>query len=197
MNMSVKNSNRTALKLFVVAMAMFGFGYALVPLYNVMCEIAGINGKTGTISSEEAGRLTVDSGRLVTVEFDTNVNGDLPWGFRPAVGKVKVQPGKVTDVIFVVENNTDREIVGQAIPSVAPHQASLYFKKTECFCFTQQTLAPRERKEMLVRFVVDSKLPGSISTLTLSYTFFPAPGEHKTAHQPENVESTADKNTNI
>ena len=197
MKMDGKGTKRTTIKLFIVAGAMFGFGYALVPLYDVMCKVAGINGKTGTITSAEAGLLTVDNNRTVTVEFDTNINGDLPWEFRAAVNKIKVQPGKVTDVIFVAENKSDREIVGQAIPSVAPQQASLHFKKTECFCFTQQTLAPRERKEMLVRFVVDSDLPASISTLTLSYTYFPAPGEHKTAQQPENSKVPAEKQTNI
>ena len=197
MTINARNTNRTAIKLFIVTVAMFGFGYAMVPLYNVMCKVAGINGKTGTITTEEAGRLTVDSKRMVTVEFDTNINGDLPWEFKPAVAKVKVQPGRMNDAIFVVENNSNQEIVGQAIPSVAPQLASLHFKKTECFCFTQQTLAPHERREMLVRFVVDSELPDTISTLTLSYTFFPAPGKHNTAQQLENLQSTADKNTNI
>lgn len=197
MTTMVKNSNRTAVKLFVVTVAMFGFGYALVPIYNIMCEITGINGKTGTISSAEAGNLAVDSSRVVTVEFDTNINGELPWGFRPAVNMVRVQPGEIADVLFIVENKTDREITGQAIPSVAPQQASLHFKKTECFCFTQQTLAPRERREMLVRFVVDSDLPGSISTMTLSYTFFQAPGDNKTAQQTRNEETAVRAQTNI
>lgn len=193
----VKNSRRTAVKLFMVTLAMFGFGYALVPLYNVLCEITGINGKTGTISSVEASKLTVDSSRVVTVEFDTNINGELPWGFRPAVNRVRVRPGKVAEVLFIVENKTDRAITGQAIPSVAPQQASLHFKKTECFCFTNQTLAPRERREMLVRFVVDSDLPGSISTMTLSYTFFQAPGENKTAQQTGNEQTAMRAQTNI
>jgi len=174
-------TSRTAGKLAILAIAMFGFGYALVPLYNVFCDITGLNGKTGTIAQEEASKLVTDIDRLVTVEFDTNVNGALPWTFQARAQKLKVHPGEIADAIFVVENNSDRLIVGQAIPSVAPAQASLYFNKTECFCFTKQTLAPHERREMLVRFVVDSELPRKISTLTLSYTFFLAPDSNETA----------------
>lgn len=180
-----QGTTRTAGKLAIVAMAMFGFGYALVPLYNVFCDITGLNGKTGTIAQEEASKLVTDINRLVTVEFDTNVNGALPWTFQAQAQRLKVHPGEIADAIFVVENNSDHPIVGQAIPSVAPAQASLYFNKTECFCFTKQTLAARERKEMLVRFVVDSELPRKISTLTLSYTFFLVPDSNET------VESSA------
>ena len=171
----------TAGKLALVAVAMFGFGYVLVPIYNVFCDITGLNGKTGVISETEAGKSGIDENRLVTVQFDTNVNSELPWEFVASERELAVHPGKATDVIFVVENKSDQPIVGQAIPSVAPGQASLYFNKTECFCFTQQVLAPRERKEMLVRFVVDPNLPKKISTLTLSYTFFMAPEANETA----------------
>ena len=193
MNIDGRNSNRTAIKLFLVTVMMFGFGYALVPLYNVMCKVAGINGKTGTISTEEAGRLTVDSKRMVTVEFDTNINGDLPWVFKAQVNKMRVHPGKVSEAVFVAENKSDQAITGQAIPSVAPQLASLHFKKTECFCFTQQTLAPHERREMPVRFVVDAELPEKISTLTLSYTFFQTPGENKTMQQSEVLKTTSNE----
>ena len=184
-------------KLFMVVLVMFGFGYALVPLYNVYCKITGTNGRTANISAEQAKTLTVNIDREVTVEFDANVNGDLPWSFSARLNKVQVHPGKVTDALFVVENNSDHEIVGQAIPSVAPAQAALFFSKTECFCFTQQKLAPHEKKEMLVRFVVDSGLPEKISTLTLSYTFFPVPETKKTAQQAEDAGTTANKKTNI
>ena len=176
-------------KLAILAVAMFGFGYALVPLYNVFCEITGLNGKTGTIAREQAEKLDVDRGRMVTVEFDTNVNGSLPWSFRAAEQKLRVHPGEIADAVFVVENNSDKTIIGQAIPSVAPAQASLFFNKTECFCFTRQTLAPRERKEMLVRFVVGPDLPKKISTMTLSYTFFLAPGSDNVANQDSPVKN--------
>ena len=177
-------------KLAILAIAMFGFGYVLVPIYNVFCDVTGLNGKTGNIEKEQAEKLVVDQNRMVTVEFDTNINGSLPWSFHAEKHELKVHPGKITDAMFVVENQSDETIVGQAIPSVAPSEASLYFKKTECFCFTQQTLAPRERKEMLVRFVVNPDLPEDISMMTLSYTFFMAPNSDSLAHQDSPVKKT-------
>ena len=186
-----QKSSKIVKRLMILAVAMFGFGYALVPIYNVFCDVTGFNGKTGTLSETEAASELVDNNRLVTVEFDTNVNGDLPWSFRAKEFDLKVNPGKLNDAIFVVENNSDRTIVGRAIPSVAPAEASVYFNKTECFCFSEQTLAPHEKKEMLVRFVVDSELPKKISTLTLSYTYFMAPDQNKktasaTSSAPDN-----------
>ena len=184
-------------KLVIATVVMFGFGYALVPLYNVFCEITGLNGKTGTITEQQVASIGVDENRLVTVEFDTNINGDLPWSFKAMTNKTQVHPGQSADIVFLVENHSDRTVVGQAVPSVAPAQASLFFKKTECFCFTQQTLAPHERREMLVRFVVGPEMPEKISTLTLSYTFFQAPGENRTAQDAEQLKSTADNQTRI
>lgn len=175
----------TTTKLALVAVAMFGFGYVLVPIYNVFCDVTGLNGKTGTISEAEAEKTQVDMNREVTIQFDTNVHGELPWIFKAEQHKVTVHPGKPTDVYFVVENKSGHEIVGQAIPSMAPGEASIYFNKTECFCFSQTTLKPGERKEMLVRFVVDPDLPKKISSMTLSYTFFKAPGSSKTADKDE------------
>jgi cytochrome c oxidase assembly protein subunit 11 len=165
-------SNRRLLAILAaVPVLMFGFGFALVPLYNVFCEVTGLNGKTGRLSEAQ---LTgeVDKDRWVTVEFVTHVNGALDWAFRPVVNKVKVHPGELTEALFVARNDARRSIVGQAIPSVTPAQGSLYFNKTECFCFTQQTLAPGEEREMPLRFVVDPRLPEGIEELTLSYTFF-------------------------
>ncbi len=168
-------ATRTAQKLFVFAIAMFGFGYAMVPLYDVLCDITGLNGKTGEISEASVESGYVDMDRLVAVQFDTNVNTALPWSFKAMEYTMDVHPGKIAQAVFVVENNSDRDIVGQAVPSVAPSQASLFFNKTECFCFTKQTLVAHERKEMIVRFVVGSELPENIKTMTLSYTFFEAP----------------------
>ncbi len=170
--MQQQKANRTAGKLAVFAVAMFGFGYALVPLYDVFCEVVGINGKTGQITSEEAESAFVDMSRTVTVEFDTNINAEIPWEFEALTHKTSVHPGEVAEVLFIAENKSNRTVVGRAVPSVAPTTASLYFNKTECFCFTEQTLAPGERKEMPVRFVVDSDLPDKIKMMTLSYTFF-------------------------
>ncbi len=179
------------MKLAGVALGMFGFGYALVPLYEVVCEYTGIGGRTGTITVGEATAQGVDEQRQVMVEFDTNTNGALPWRFSPVQRRVAVHPGQITEVLFVAENTSDRVIVGQAVPSVAPFKASPYFNKTECFCFTQQTLAPGERREMPVRFVVGPDLPPGVNTVTLSYTFFEAPGAvaESASATPDNKDS--------
>ena len=166
---------RTVKKLGLFAIVMFGFGYVMVPIYDVLCDITGLNGKTGEISQSEAETKRVDVDRLVTVEFDTNVNPALPWKFKAAEYKMKVHPGEIAEAVFIVENESDRSVIGQAVPSVAPAQASLFFNKTECFCFTKQILEPGERKEIIVRFVVDTELPKKISTMTLSYTFCRVP----------------------
>ena len=172
------NATKTAKKLGLVAVAMFGFGYLMVPIYNVLCDITGINGKTGQISQSQARLAEVDQNRLVTVQFDTNVNPALPWEFRATQFKQTVRPGEIAETRFIVVNKSNKPVVGQAIPSVAPEQASLFFNKTECFCFINQVLAPGEKKEMVVRFVVDADLPEKISTMTLSYTFFKALNEN-------------------
>ncbi len=170
-----QNSSRTAQKLALAALLMFGFGYALVPLYDVFCELTGINGKTGQLSGNEAEAAAVDLSRLVTVELDTNINGELPWKFNAIERKKSVHPGQVAEAVFMVENKSDQPIIGQAIPSVAPAEASIFFNKTECFCFVQQLLQPGEQKEMVVRFVVGAGLPAKIRRMTLSYTFFELP----------------------
>ena len=177
-------------KLVLLTAAMFGFGYALVPLYNVFCEVTGLNGKTGRLSSEQAATFHPDQSREITVEFVTNVNAGLPWDFAPKVTKIKVHPGVVTAVDFGVANRSDNNMVGQAIPSLAPQQAARYFSKTECFCFTQQPLAAKEQKTMPVRFVIDPKLPRDIDTVTLSYTFFEAPPQ-TAGREPDNKGDTS------
>lgn len=168
----VQEAVTTAKKLALFAVAMFGFGYALVPLYEVVCEVTGIGGRTGTITQSEAEADVVDAERLVTVEFDTNVDVTLPWGFKAKLFEMKVHPGQLSEAVFVVENRSDKPLVGKAIPSVAPEVASKYFNKTECFCFTQQLLEAGESKEMVVRFIVGSELPEDILVMTLSYKFF-------------------------
>ena len=162
----------TPKKLFVFAACMFGFGYALVPIYDVLCDVTGLNGKTGEVSQVEAEAKNVDVERLVTVEFDTNVNPGLPWRFEAAKFKMNVHPGEIAEATFVVENISDKPVLGQAIPSLVPPLASLNFDKTECFCFTAQLLKPGERKEMVVRYIIGPELPKDISIMTLSYTFF-------------------------
>ena len=170
-----KQANQRVVKrLGIAALLMFGFGFAMVPLYDVFCDITGINGKTGRIELEEALGQQVDEDRLVTVEFLATVHSDLPWEFRPVVRKIKVHPGEITEVNYFASNKTDRLVVGQAVPSLAPGLAAKYFNKTECFCFTRQALGPGESKEMPLRFVVDPALPDEIRTVSLSYTFYQA-----------------------
>lgn len=167
-------NRRLAWKLLGITALMFGFGYSLVPLYNVFCEVTGINGKTGEMTAAEAAALQPDLAREVTVEFVTSVSAGLPWRFTAPSQKVVVHPGVVTTVEFEIVNNGGRDMVGQAIPSVAPSTAARYFSKTECFCFTQQPLESGSIKKMPVRFVVDPKLPADVQTVTLGYTFFEA-----------------------
>jgi len=168
-------NKRLGLKLLAVTAVMFGFGYALIPLYDVFCDITGLNGKTGRVSSAEARQTTVDESRLVTVEFITSTSGSLPWDFKAKVHKIQVHPGAVTEVMFEAVNHAQFPVIGHAVPSVAPGSAARYFNKTECFCFTQQELAPGETKDMPVRFIVDPRLPAHVRVVTLAYTFFEAP----------------------
>lgn len=173
-----KQANRRVVKrLGIAALLMFGFGFALVPLYDVFCDITGINGKTGRIELEDALSQTVDEDREVTVEFLATVHSDLPWEFRPMVKKVKVHPGEVIEVNYFARNKTGEIVTGQAVPSLAPGLAAKYFSKTECFCFTRQALGPGEAKEMPLRFIVDPELPANVRTVSLSYTFYQAKPE--------------------
>jgi Cytochrome oxidase assembly factor len=172
----LRQANRRLLRRFlVVVVVMFGFGYALVPLYEVFCKVTGLNGKTGSIRAESVGTQLVDSNRTVMVEFMANVNGTLPWEFKATVRKMRVHPGKLYGTTYYAVNTSKRRIIGQAVPSVAPGMASKFFNKTECFCFTNQPLDAGEGREMPVRFLIDPKLPADISTVTLSYTFFEMP----------------------
>ena len=167
-------------KLVVVAVMMFGFGYALIPLYKKICEITGINILTPKdISLESIGNTQIDKTRTITVEFDGNAQG--PWRFRPTVSSMQVHPGEMAQVVYEVVNTQARSIDAQAIPSYAPQQASTHFKKVECFCFKQQTLGPNEAKQMPVVFYIDSALPKDVKTITLSYTFFEIAGQGKKA----------------
>ncbi len=168
----VQANRRVVTRLLVATCLMFAFGYALVPMYNVFCEITGLNGKTGRLSSADAEATVVDESRLVTVEFVTNVNAGMPWEFRPVQNKIEVHPGAETMVEFEAVNFAQYPVTGSAVPSVAPSAAARYFNKTECFCFSQQALAAGEKRLMPVRFVVDPKLPARVSVVTLAYTFF-------------------------
>lgn len=159
------------LKLVVVAALMFGFGFALVPIYRAICQVTGINNLVQRdVSAREARNTQVDMSRTISVELDANARG--PLGFRPEQRSLDVHPGEVMTVVYDVTNGQGRPVVAQAIPSYAPRQATEYFKKIECFCFTQQTLKANESRRMPVVFVIDPALPKDVKTITLSYTFF-------------------------
>ncbi len=158
--------------LFLIPVAMFGFGYLMVPIYNIFCEVTGLNGKTGRISFEQVEELAVDDQRQVKVEFDSVLNRKAPWEFDPEVDSMMVSPGKSYQTSYIATNQLGREMVGQAVPSVAPAKAAAYFNKTECFCFNRQEFAANEQKRMPLVFVVDPELPEGVNTVTLSYTFF-------------------------
>ena len=176
MNLSVSNWH-LSLKLFVIAAVMFGFGYAMIPLYRAICEITGVGLITqrDEDAAEFARNTQVDTSRKVTIEFDANSRGT--WQFKPKVSSVSVNPGELVTVVYQLTNTESRPTVGQAIPSYAPQVANRYFRKLECFCFKQQALEPNEVREFPVVFVIDPKLPTDVSVITLSDTFFEVPGQ--------------------
>jgi len=167
-------NQQTLVKLLVVAVMMFGFGYAMVPFYRAICDALGLN---NVIKADAAPANTqVDTGRLLRIEFDANLRSYLPCTFTPVENSVSIHPGALTQVVDEVRNRSDRPVTGQAIPSYGPQLAGRYFKKLDCFCFTQQTLAPGEVRTMPVVFVVEPDLPQDVGTVTLSYTFFEVEG---------------------
>jgi len=163
-------------KLVVITAGMFGFGYALIPIYRHICEMTGINilalAERQAAPREQVtpANTQVDRSRLITVEFDANARG--PWDFKPEKRSLQVHPGELATVMYEFRNVQDRTMAAQAIPSYAPRQASAHFNKLECFCFNQYTLAPGESKQWPVAFVIDPKLSKDVTTITLSYTFF-------------------------
>ncbi len=165
---------RTAGRLALVAVGMFAFGYALVPLYDLLCEVTGLNGKTGRAEATVLQQTQIVDERWVTVEFTGQTMNGLPWEFRAAQKTMRVHPGQLSVALYEARNTTGETITGQAVPSVAPNKAASHFKKIECFCFTQQTLKAGETRQMPVRFVVSPDLPKEVSTVTLSYSFFNA-----------------------
>ncbi len=185
MTILTAENRRMLTKLLVVAAAMFGFGYALVPMYRAICNALGINVLALSERAESGGRASrnsqVDLSRTVTVEFDANARG--PWDFKPAVHSIQVHPGELTTVNYEFRNIQNRTMVAQAIPSYAPMQAGGHFNKVECFCFSEHTLGPGESKTWPVVFYIDSKLPRDVTTITLSYTFFEVGG--RTPPAPE------------
>lgn len=194
--MQLKRENfRMFGKLGVIVLGMFGFGYALVPMYKAICEMTGINvlalgdqripGATSTL----AANTQVDLSRTITVEFDANARG--PWHFKPAQRSLQVHPGELVTVVYEFQNVQDRTMSAQAIPSYAPVQAGAHFNKLECFCFSQYTLAPGEKKSWPVAFVIDPRLSKDVKTITLSYTFFEVGGRVPAAPGASNASKAA------
>ncbi|NKC15705.1 MAG: cytochrome c oxidase assembly protein [Gammaproteobacteria bacterium] len=175
MTSRASQNKRSALKLAGVFVLMFGFSFAMVPLYDVLCDITGLGGRAGVIQAEDL-KLVEDSSRRITVEFMADTNSRLPWHFVSKQASMQVQPGKVYEAIYTAKNTSRADLTGQAVHNVNPPIASKYFSKTECFCFTNQLLAAGEGKDMPVRFIVDPALPRNINTVTLSYTFFKIDG---------------------
>lgn len=165
-----QRNRRTVRNLVMGSVLMFGFAFAMVPLYEVLCDITGLNGKTSNTAA--SGEVQMDEERLVTVQFVTTASQGMPWDFRPEVRSVKIHPGEITQVNFQVKNPADHTIVGQAIPSVSPGLAAPHLLKTQCFCFDNQTLLAGGEADMPMIFYLDPALPKHINTITLSYTMF-------------------------
>jgi len=165
-------NRRLSARLGIVAVGMFGFGFALVPFYNQICQALGIN---SVERPAEVVNTQVDRSRTISIELDSNVHA-IGWRFKPLVSHLDVHPGELATVEYEVVNVTDKPVTGQAIPSYGPQSAGEYFRKLDCFCFTQQTLQPGESRRMPVTFVVDTRLPKDLTSIAVSYTFFEVAG---------------------
>jgi len=186
-NKNQLESSALAWRLLILTVAVFGFGFLLVPIYDAFCEVTGLGGKTNKTAVSTEGLLAenVVSNRTIQLEFDTTVNQYAPWEFSPSVDEMSIKPGAIYETTFRAHNLANRKMTAQAVPSIAPAQAAKYFKKLECFCFTTQEFEANEARDMPVRFIVDSDLPEYIDTITLSYTFF------DTAREAHNVNGSA------
>jgi cytochrome c oxidase assembly protein subunit 11 len=168
-----KDMSRTLKRIALISAGSFVFAFSLVPLYNVACEkVFGIKLERGAAGVQQVAGMKPDAARTIHVQFDGTVNSKLPWSFSPLQLSLDVHPGQQYEAFFVAKNHSNEAIVGNAAPSIAPNQASGYFTKTECFCFTQQMLKPGEERKMPVRFIVNPSLPREVATITLSYTFY-------------------------
>ncbi|MGF1909911.1 cytochrome c oxidase assembly protein [Vibrio kasasachensis] len=165
-------NRRLTLKLVGATIAMFGFGFALVPIYDIMCDALGINGKTNAVAVERPAALMPDTSRTIRVEFIAHPNPQMPWDFSPQVASMTVHPGEVIQTAYLAFNRANRTIIGQAVPSVSPGLGASYFNKVECFCFNKQPLEGKAHTEMPLIFYIERDIPDSIHTLTLSYTLY-------------------------
>ena len=166
-----KASKNVATKLALVAVCMFGFGYVLVPLYDVFCDLTGLRFTQDENQELVAQEITEDTSRYVTIQFDASLNQSMPWDVTPAVTKMQVHPGRVYTTNFIAKNTTQSQMVGQAVPSVTPYVANKHLVKTECFCFENQAIEAGQQVEMPLSFMINPKLPKDVKVVTLSYTF--------------------------
>ncbi|MGH8247606.1 MAG: cytochrome c oxidase assembly protein [Gammaproteobacteria bacterium] len=173
-------------KLSVVAVMMFGFAFALVPLYEKICEVTGIN---QLVKKDELTSTQIDTSRLVTIEFDANSRGEVGWQLAPLERKRKVHPGELVHVVYELKNPTGTSVAGQAIPSYGPQYAGQYVKKLDCFCFSKQEIRAGETRRLPVVFVIDPALPREVHTVTLSYTMFEIGGTQRQASEAQPPES--------
>ncbi len=196
-----RKNRRTTLLLSALVLAMFGFGFALVPLYGLFCQFTGTQSiaQRSEVGKAEVGKATpsasqADTNRWVTVKFDTRVNPNLPWEFTAPTTRMRVHPGQIYRVDFHARNRSHAEVTGQAIPSVAPWQATPYFSKLECFCFNKQKLDGSQKAIMPLQFMVSTELPQEINSLTLSYNFMRLKegesGDQESEAQPRVADST-------
>ena len=168
----MNSSRATAWKLLLLVAGMFGFGFALIPMYGLLCQVTGLGGRTGGVYAYDPALVKPDESRYVEVTFLTNTNDGMPWTFRAEVNALRVHPGELAEAKFYVRNPTDKTMVAQAVPSLAPGNAAEHFHKTECFCFARQVLAPGEELEMPMRFFVAPEVPRKVESVSLSYTLF-------------------------
>ena len=172
MNERAAENRQLLVRLAISAVVMFGFGFLLVPFYEKICEVTGIN---NLLQADTVTNTQVDTSRTITVQFDANTH-DLPWSFRPLQASVKVHPGELVTIAYEVSNTRNEPVSGQAVPSYGPQLAGKFMRKLDCFCFTQQTLAPGEKRTMPVVFALDPAVPDDVTVITLSYTFFEVAG---------------------
>ncbi|CAE6929853.1 COG3175 Cytochrome oxidase assembly factor [Vibrio sp. B1REV9] len=192
------SNKKLTIKLLLATALMFGFGFALVPLYDIMCDALGINGKTSDVAAIQPAGMQADISRTIRVEFMAHVTPDMPWEFKPKVVSMDVHPGEVIQTDYLALNQSDKALVGQAVPSVSPGTGAAYFNKIECFCFNQQPLEGNQQASMPLIFYIEPDVPDAIHTLTLSYTLYKFPpqsgessGVSLSRRETQNTESQA------
>ena len=195
MPMQNQSTRGVCVKLGLVAIAMFGFAlFVMPPLYDLFCDITGLNGKTSGAYNGDVGEVGIDTSREIKVQFIATNNEGMPWDFRPEIASIRVHPGEETVVNYLAHNPTDRHMTAQAVPSVVPYKAASYFHKTECFCFNQQPLDGGQSAELGLSFIVDKDIPKQVNTITLSYTLFDISEDNSESKKSESSKELAAAN---